>query len=194
MPRVSRRPEVRATAARLFREHGYSPATMDLIADTVGLNKGTLYHYYPSKSAILYELLSDQLDTTMTLLGKVPSEGTATERLRELIRLEVTQAAGASDELVVFFQELPWVERNLPADQANDILRRVAKYRDFSQKILKEGIAAGEFRAINVSFVHYSIVGMLAYIPNWFRARAGRGRNALVDELSEFVLQGVVKA
>lgn len=58
MPRTSRRADVRATAARLFREHGYSSATMDLLADEVGLNKGTLYHYYPAKSAILYELLS----------------------------------------------------------------------------------------------------------------------------------------
>ena len=45
MPRPSRRAEVCATAARLFREYGYSSATMDLIADEVGLNKGTLYHY-----------------------------------------------------------------------------------------------------------------------------------------------------
>jgi TetR/AcrR family transcriptional regulator, cholesterol catabolism regulator len=53
VPRPSRRADVCATAARLFREYGYSSATMDLIADEVGLNKGTLYHYYPSKSAIL---------------------------------------------------------------------------------------------------------------------------------------------
>ncbi|MGH1561631.1 TetR/AcrR family transcriptional regulator [Mumia sp. DW29H23] len=193
MPRVSRRADVRSTAARLFREHGYSSATMDLIADTVGLNKGTLYHYYSSKSAILYELLSDQLDTTITLLGKVPDEGTPTERFRELVRLEVAQAAGASDELVVFFQELPWVERNLPAEQASDVLRRVEKYRNFSQKLLKEGIAAGEFRPVNVSVVHYSIVGVLAYIPNWFRPRSGRGKNAVVEELTEFVLAGILK-
>ncbi|WP_370617792.1 TetR/AcrR family transcriptional regulator [Mumia sp. Pv 4-285] len=192
MPRVSRRADVRSTAAQLFREHGYSSATMDLIADTVGLNKGTLYHYYPSKSAILFELLADQLDTTMELLAKVPATGTPTERFRELIRLEVTQAAGASDELVVFFQELPWVERNLPAEQASDVLRRVDKYRSFSQKLLKEGIDAGEFRPVNVSIVHYSIVGVLAYIPNWFRPRSGRGKAALVEELTEFVLAGVL--
>lgn len=165
---------------------------MDLVADTVGLNKGTLYHYYPSKSAILYELLSDQLDATMTLLGRVPTDGTATERFRELVRLEVTQAAGASDELVVFFQELPWIERNLPTEQASDLLRRVDKYRSFSQKILKDGIASGEFRPMNVSFVHYSIVGMLAYIPNWFNPRSGRVK--LVEELTEFVLSGVRKS
>jgi AcrR family transcriptional regulator len=50
MPRISRRADVRATAARLFREHGYSSATMDLLADEVGLNKGTLYHYYPASA------------------------------------------------------------------------------------------------------------------------------------------------
>src|ERR1700759_2921574 len=103
MPRTSRRADVRDTAARLFREYGYSSATMDLIADEVGLNKGTLYHYYPAKSAILFELLSKQVDATLELVERVPAEGSVTERLRELVRLQVDHVSNKHDEIVVFF-------------------------------------------------------------------------------------------
>ena len=148
MPRVSRRADVRATAARLFREHGYSSATMDLLADEVGLNKGTLYHYYPAKSAILYELLSDQLDLTLALLARVPACGSPAERLRELVRLQVEHVARAHDEVVVFFQELPWIEKNLPPEQAADLRKRIEQYRTFAEQQLMEGNAAGDRKSV----------------------------------------------
>ena len=174
MPRTSRRADVRATAARLFREHGYSSATMDLLADEVGLNKGTLYHYYPAKSAILYELLSDQLDITLALLAEVPADGSATKRMRAFIRLQVEHVASTPDELVVFFQELPWIDKNLASAQAADLRKRIETDRTFTRQLLDEGIAAGEFRPLDVDMIHYSVVGILSYIPVWFRARSGR--------------------
>jgi hypothetical protein len=40
--------------------------------------------------------------------------------------------------------------------------------------------------------IHYSVVGILAYIPVWFRARSGRTRASLVSELAGFVMSGVM--
>lgn len=192
MPRASRRADVRAIAARLMRERGYDSATMDLIADAVKLNKGTLYHYYPSKSAILYELLSEQVDATLALIEQVPADGGAVERLREFVRLQAEHASGTSDELVVFFQEIPWIEKNLPPEQAADLRRRIETYRDFTEGLLAEGIKAGGLRQIDVKAVHYSIVGILAYMPNWFPQTSRRNQAQLVDEITDFVMQGVV--
>lgn len=176
-----------------MREHGYDSATMDRIADEVGLNKGTLYHYYPSKSTILYELLSDQLDATLDLIGQVPAEGTATDRLREFLRLQVEHVSTKQDELVVFFQEIPWIGRHLPADQVASLRERVDRYEKFTRKLLNSGIRSGEFRKLNVTMALHTTVGVLAYVPNWFRATDRRSRTALVDELTEFVLSAVVR-
>lgn len=189
--RSSRRAEVRATAARLFREYGYRAATMELIAGDVGLNKGTLYYYYPGKSAILYELLSDQLDATLAMLAAVPASGPAADRLRAFVRLQVERVANKPDELVLFFQELPWIDKNLPAEQVADLSKRIERYRAFSRGLLADGIATGEFRALDTNVIHNSIVGILAYTPNWFRERSGRTLASLVDELAEFVMSGV---
>jgi AcrR family transcriptional regulator len=193
MARTSRRAEVRATAARLFREYGYNAATMDLIADSVGLNKGTLYYYFPGKSAILYELLSDQLDATLAMLATVPAGQPPAERLRTFLRLQVNRVATMPDELVLFFQELPLIEKTLPPEQVASLRQRIEQYRAFSVALLADGVADGEFRALDAHMIHYSIVGVLAYIPIWFRAGPGRGTTELVDELAEFVLAGVTR-
>ena len=191
MPRPSRRADVCATAARLFREYGYSSATMDLIADEVGLNKGTLYHYYPAKSAILFELLSKQVDATLELVDQVPAEGTLTQRLRELIRLQVDHVSNKHDEIVVFFQELPWVEKHLPPEQAADLRRRIRRYEHFTKQLLTAGVRTGEFRPIDVGMVMSSMVGILAYVPVWFRASTPKAQTALVQELTDFVMNGI---
>jgi AcrR family transcriptional regulator len=180
-----------ATAARLFREYGYSSATMDLIADEVGLNKGTLYHYYPAKSAILFELLSKQVDATLELVDRVPAEGTITERMRELIRLQVDHVSNKHDEIVVFFQELPWVEKHLPPEQAADLRRRIRRYEHFTKQLLTAGARSGEFRSVDVGMVMSSVVGILAYVPVWFRASTGKAQTALVQELTDFIMNGI---
>lgn len=166
---------------------------MDLLADTVGLNKGTLYHYYPSKSAILYELLSDQVDATLELIGRVPRTGSAAERMRALIRLQVEHVSTKQDELVVFFQELPWVEQHLDEEQAVDLRRRIDRYEKFTRQLLSAGVRAGEFRELNVNMVMYSIIGILAYVPNWFRAAGRKAQETLVDELADFVMHGILR-
>ncbi|MFC0529975.1 TetR/AcrR family transcriptional regulator [Phytohabitans kaempferiae] len=193
MPRPSRRAEVRTTAARLIRERGYDAATMDLLADEVGLNKGTLYHYYPSKSAILYDLLSEQVDATLALVKQVPRTGSATDRMRALIRLQVELVATKQDELVVFFQELPWIDQHLEEEQASDLRRRIDRYERFTRQLLSTGVRAGEFREMNLNMIMYSIIGILAYVPNWFRGTARKAQESLVDELSDFVISGILR-
>lgn len=191
MARSSRRGEVRATAARIFRERGYRSATMGLLAESVGLNKGTLYHYYPSKDAILYELLSDQVDATIALLDGVPDQGPPAARMEELVRMQIERVASAQDELVVFFQELPWIDRHLPASQVANLRWRIAIYRRFILDLLKEGIKSGDFRELDTDMIQFCVVGALAYIPNWYRVRKGRTHRQLVDELTAFVMRGV---
>jgi AcrR family transcriptional regulator len=47
---LTRREELLAVATKLFAARGYHGTRMDDVADAVGLNKATVYHYYASKS------------------------------------------------------------------------------------------------------------------------------------------------
>ena len=58
-------------------------------------------------------------------------------------------------------------------------------------RLLMEGVAAGEFRDLDGAMIHHSIVGILAYVPAWFRIRPGRPSASLVTELADFVTAGV---
>src|SRR5215831_8763673 len=44
-----RREEILDAAATLFAQRGYSDTDTQVLADTLGVGKGTLYRYFPSK-------------------------------------------------------------------------------------------------------------------------------------------------
>ena len=53
-----REAEILQAARKVFAEHGFAAATVDLIAAEAGVAKGTLYLYYSSKDDIFWKALS----------------------------------------------------------------------------------------------------------------------------------------
>src|SRR5690348_11357574 len=54
--------------ASLFDKVGYHNTSMQMLADEVGLGKPTLYHYFPSKNAILYAIHDSHITGLLTRL------------------------------------------------------------------------------------------------------------------------------
>ncbi len=50
-------------AARLFAEKGYDAASMRDIAEEVAVRPSSLYHHFPSKERILFEICSSGTST-----------------------------------------------------------------------------------------------------------------------------------
>ena len=57
--------EIIQACADLFDKVGYHHATMQMLADEVGVGKPTLYHYFRSKTAILYEMHQLHMDALL---------------------------------------------------------------------------------------------------------------------------------
>jgi hypothetical protein len=46
---------------------------------------------------------------------------------------------------------------------------------------------------MNTRMVLYSMIGIFAYVPGWFQSAQSRaGRAKLVDELTEFIMRGIL--
>ena len=92
---MSRREELLSVATRLFAARGYHGTRMDDVADAVGLNKATVYHYYASKSLILYDIYKGAADFTVGALHDDPSasarEVESQQRFSMLSEAEIVQ-------------------------------------------------------------------------------------------------------
>ncbi len=63
-----RRLELIETAGRLFYEIGYDQTSVQAITDSVGVAKGTFYHYFDSKEDLLRQLTDAAADEICTAL------------------------------------------------------------------------------------------------------------------------------
>jgi AcrR family transcriptional regulator len=67
-----RREQILGTAAKLFAEHGYADADTQLLAEKLGVGKGTIYRYFPSKQDVFLaaadramHMLHEQVDSSV---------------------------------------------------------------------------------------------------------------------------------
>lgn len=66
-------------SAELFAQFGYAGTSITMIADACGASKALLYHYYPDKEAVLFDILSSHLSHLITVVEAAaeaaPTEG-----------------------------------------------------------------------------------------------------------------------
>jgi AcrR family transcriptional regulator len=82
LPVEERRALIVEAAGRLFGERGYEGTRLDDIASAAGVTKPILYRHFDSKRGLYVALLARHRDDLASFTGAIPSEGSATERLR----------------------------------------------------------------------------------------------------------------
>ena len=85
--RRNRSQDVIEAAIRVFHKKGYASASIQDVADEVGVLKGSLYHYIDSKEDLLARIFEDSAGQFEELMAEVASlDAPPVERLRHFAR------------------------------------------------------------------------------------------------------------
>jgi AcrR family transcriptional regulator len=92
------RKKLTAAAVRLFAKQGYSATSIRAVAGEAGVSLGLLYHYFPSKEAVLEALLADAMADVQVTFEAARREKTAADFVKALLtsageQLRVNRAA-----------------------------------------------------------------------------------------------------
>ena len=142
---ASRRQLILTESARLFSERGLSATTIREIADAVGLNSGTLYHYFNSKDAIFSEILTSFLtDLVRRYEAVLAGTGKARHRLTLMVRVSLEVADQHPYATEIYQNELESLSA-LPG------YTQIAEAVEFSHHawhgITEEGVRNSEFNS-----------------------------------------------
>ena len=86
----TRREEIIKTAAKLFKEKGYSAVTMRDLASEMGMKAASLYNHIQSKQEILKEIIISLAEAfTLGLDHIQKSNSTSIMKLQEIVSLHV---------------------------------------------------------------------------------------------------------
>jgi AcrR family transcriptional regulator len=112
LPPEERREAILDAALSAFSDLGYTQATLNDVADRLGVTKGCLYHYFESKEQLLVELIRDRIGSAVSAAQALPVAGRSRDQvLRALLeRLwQHFQEPGQSEVAILAMTELPKV-------------------------------------------------------------------------------------
>lgn len=193
-PLSPRRREVLDEAARLFTERGYGGTSMDDVANAVELTKGTLYHHFPGKAEILVEVYDEAADFVLANTNEVPADTPAPEAVRLLVRSVLELIEQRRNQVVLFHQEMPWVEQWLPAADARRVRHKMREYIDYVESVIKRGITSGDFEKVDVHASAQTLIGMVTWSYRWWEPDGKPNIDQLTDLLTGIFLRGIAKS
>lgn len=173
-------------AIKLFNDKGFDATTVDEIAETADVAKGTFFNYFPRKEAVVHYLFEE-----WTALGEeilADSGRSAQERIIELF-VQAAASFGDQRELARTVARFSLQEMCAPTPDVLDEHRRHDRIFD---EIWRQGVERGEFRA-DVELMHARGVLGSVFVGavTWWVG----GPNGRVDpQALEFALPDIIRA
>ena len=154
-----REQEILDTSLRLFLEQGEDSVTVEMIADEVGIGKGTIYKHFKSKAEIYLRLM---LDYERDLASLLNSEGI--ERDREALSRDYFAFRMSDPERYRLFDRLE--EKLVKSNQLPELVEELHKIRasNFNHLtgVIQERIDEGKLENVPAYF-HYCAAWALVH-------------------------------
>lgn len=183
--------KVRAAAARVLLDQGYGDASLQDIADIVGIPKGSVHYQIGSKEEMLWEIVYDGMGRLLGELEKVVKYPLpVADRLRLAIRLSTVLLSERDDAAVA--GTLTGDMRFLSTEHREQYLDMRDRYQALFVGLLEEGAESGAFRKLeNAKIVTFGYFGMGAYMRTWYRPGGGLTPDEIADIWWDFFMKAL---
>lgn len=186
----TRRSELLDAAVRVFSEKGYDGASLQDIAEQVGILKGSVYYYYRSKEDILFDVVKaihdEHLDDVRALAG---GQGDALARLRRLLEGHAVFVCRNLERATVLVREL----ERLPPPRQAAILGPDHAYQRVFRDLIAEAQRSGRIAAeANPKLATLWILGALNWLHRWYRPDRSDGPERLAAQFADQLTRGLV--
>ena len=185
--RQRRRTEILHAALRAFRDHGYHGTTLDDIARQLDVRKTALYHYFPDKEAILYACHREGLEEVAGIIAQARRYASCADQLahaiREHVRVMTDTLEGSSLALEV---------SALAPRHRSEVIAARDRYEQALRDIVRHGVAAGEFRAVDPKLAVFAILGAINWVARWYSPAGSVHPSGLGAHYAEHLLRGLL--
>ena len=182
------RERILVAAQELFYANGYSATSVASIAEAARMTTPNLYWHFPSKQALLVEVLDRAQRVGLeVLLQGIPETGTADELLAAYVRGYVRmQLSEARDGVVHGY----WIlTADLPASDAPRLREGRREIHRVLRDIVQQGLAEGTFELSDPTLAVTSIETLCEYVFTWFKPDGRLSEDEVLDGMVEIALK-----
>ena len=183
----TRRDEIIKTAAKLFKEKGYSAVTMRDLATAMGMKAASLYNHIKSKQEILKEIIISLAEAFTDGMSQVrESDITSIEKLKAIVSLHINISSHNIYGMASLNNDWMHLEEQLPY-----YLELRSNYEEEFRSILKEGMSNNEIKKANLEVVLFSLLSTLRSLYLWIPKKEDLNSEELSKDLSEVLINGI---
>ncbi len=188
-PREERWAELIEVATQVFYEKGYDGASLQDIAERLGMLKGSLYYYIQSKEDLLFDVISAvHREGLEVIRSRADTPGDPLTRLANVITAHVEHTCRNLVPTAVFLHELS----SLPPERRIEVLGNEHAYqgvfRDLIELAQSEGLARPD---VDPRLAALSVLGSANWVYRWFRPGGSFTAEQIATELAGMAVRGI---
>jgi AcrR family transcriptional regulator len=174
-------------AAALFLAEGYDAATMQQLADRLGLHKSSLYHYVDGKEDLLERLTTQAQDNAEHVLDQAELDPDNEHGFLAAVGFAVDQTVSDSGRVSLVLRQKP----GTPTGDA--VIERRRAYDRRLSAMIDDAQAAGQIRDdIHPMLMARLTLGMVSWLIEWYDAELSRFEPEVVREAVLALISGGV--
>jgi TetR/AcrR family transcriptional regulator len=181
--RDAKRQALLREAARAFNRHGFHATSLDELARKLGVTKAALYHYFPSKKALLKACFDEVMRAAVANLNQAIRHGkSGREKLRMVFAGYLKEIINELSVAVVTVED-----NTLSAEDRSAVVKERDKFENTLRDLVREGIKDGSIVPCDPKLVVLTMLGAMNWVPRWFHHGGGWSEEQLADAMTEIL-------
>jgi AcrR family transcriptional regulator len=192
-PREERWAELIDAATRVFYEKGYDGASLQDIADRLGMLKGSLYYYIQSKEDLLFEVIAAvHREGLAVVRARADGPGDPLARLESVIVGHVEHTCRNLVSTAVFLHELS----ALPVERRQAVLGSADgqehAYQGVFRGLIEQAQQGGQVRPdVDPTLATLSVLGSTNWVYRWFRPDGAYSPETIGRQLADMAVRAI---
>jgi len=169
----NRRAVMLEQAALLFHTNGISETSVSDIAAAAGLDRATVYYYFPNKEAIVAEVVRDAVIQSSSAIAAIANSDLApADKLRQMIVTSMQLFDRHYPHLLVFLRED--MARSVPESFLQWLMQNQQDSATLWRGVIAEGLDSGVFdTSLGVDTLLSAVLGALLWVARRYQPDAG---------------------
>lgn len=184
-----RKQELLDIASDVIAAKGYDAASIQDIADAMGVLKGSIYYYIVSKEELLYEILLDvhnRIDSQYVRLAT--GDATYTDKISQMVGMHVREIATNLPKAKIFMASY----QSLTGPRREDIKKRRDESETLVRTLIAAGQSAGEFDPdLDPEVAAMAFLGTLNWMVRWYDPAGRLSIDTIAEQLSQYIVNGL---
>lgn len=169
--RRNRDAEVMEAAVRIFYEKGFAGASLQDVANEVGVLKGSLYYYFDSKEDLLLRIMKESHIQSEAIFERVSAKGLdPIEELDELLRELMQWYLDNVERVAIYFNE----GRRLTGERLDEVEAAGRRFEQHLYTLLARAKKSGAIGDVDLRLSIRFILGALNSVPTWHKPSTQR--------------------